>query len=251
MIDFHCHLDLYRNAKGIIKEADSRAIDILAVTTTPKAWTGTKKLIGDRKRIRVAIGLHPELVPERYSEVALLEHYLPETRYVGEIGLDGSAHMRGSFDLQERVLVRILKACEADGKKIISLHSRRAANAVIDALMHAPKSGTPILHWFSGSIKELDRAISTGCWFSVGPLMLKSAKGRRLVELMPAGRVITETDAPFAQIDGEPLMPWDVARTYPQLAEIWQCQVDEVASRLSQNFNTLLSGNSVFPSTAP
>lgn len=241
MIDFHCHIDLYPNAKAIIDEADARGTYILAVTTTPKAWTGTKKLIGKRKRIRVALGLHPELVPERHSEIALLEHYLPETRYVGEIGLDGSNHMRGSFELQERVLSRILKACEADGKKIISLHSRRAANGVVDALLQAPRSGTPILHWFSGSIRELDRAINAGCWFSVGPAMLKSAKGRKLVENMPADRVITETDAPFAQIDGEPLMPWDVARTYPYLAEIWQSPVDAIAFRLRQNLKALLA----------
>ena len=241
MIDFHCHIDLYPNANAIIEEADARGAYILAVTTTPKAWTGTKQLIGNRKRIRVALGLHPELVPERHGEVPLLEHYLPETRYVGEIGLDGSSHMRGSFELQERVLARILKACEADGKKIISLHSRRAANGVIDALLQAPKSGTAILHWFSGSVKELDRAISSGCWFSVGPLMLNSAKGRKLVELMPAERIITETDAPFAQIGGEPLMPWDVARTYPYLAEMWQCHIDEIAPKLRRNLKALLA----------
>jgi TatD DNase family protein len=241
LIDFHCHIDLYPNAKAIIEEADARGAYILAVTTTPKAWTGTKKLVGKRKRIRVGLGLHPELVPERHNEVALLEHYLPETRYVGEIGLDGSSHMRGSFDLQERVLVRILRACEAEGKKVISLHSRRAANGVIDALLQAPNAGTPILHWFSGSIKELDRAIQAGCWFSVGPLMLNSAKGRKLVELMPAERVITETDAPFAQIKGCPLMPWDVTLTYPILADIWQCHVDEIPKRLKKNLKTLLA----------
>ena len=117
MIDFHCHLDLYPNARAVIEEADARGAFVLAVTTTPKAWTGTKQLIGNRKRIRVALGLHPELVPERHNEVPLLEHYLPETRYVGEIGLDGSSHMRGSFELQERVLTRILQACEKDKKK--------------------------------------------------------------------------------------------------------------------------------------
>lgn len=241
MIDFHCHIDLYRNAKAIIEEADARGAYILAVTTTPKAWTGTKQLIGDRKRIRVALGLHPELVPDRHAEVPLLEHYLSETRYVGEIGLDGGSHMRGSFVLQERVLARILKACEADGKKIISLHSRRAANGVIDALLDSPKAGTPILHWFSGSVAELDRATSAGCWFSVGPVMLRSAKGRRLVELMPADRVLTETDAPFAKIQGKSLMPWDVQLAYSYLAKIWNRSEQEVASQLKCNLKALLA----------
>jgi TatD DNase family protein len=241
LIDFHCHIDLYPNAKAIIEEADARGAYILAVTTTPKAWTGTKQLIGDRKRIRVALGLHPELVPDRHAEVPLLEHYLSETRYVGEIGLDGGSHMRGSFDLQERVLVRILKACEADGKKIISLHSRRAANGVIDALLDAPRAGTPILHWFSGSVAELDRATSAGCWFSVGPVMLGSAKGRRLVELMPADRVLTETDAPFAQIKGRSLMPWDVQLAYSYLAKIWNRSEQEVVGQLKRNLKKLLA----------
>ncbi|MDK2770230.1 MAG: TatD family hydrolase [Sphingomonas sp.] len=241
MIDFHCHIDLYPNAKAIIEEADARGSYILAVTTTPKAWTGTKQLIGDRKRIRVALGLHPELVPDRHAEVPLLEHYLPESRYVGEIGLDGGSHMRGSFELQERVLARILKACEADGKKIISLHSRRAANGVIDALLDAPRAGIPILHWFSGSVVELDRAISAGCWFSVGPVMLNSAKGRRLVELMPADRVLTETDAPFAQIQGKSLMPWDVQLAHSHLAKIWNQSEQEVVGQLKRNLKTLLA----------
>jgi TatD DNase family protein len=240
LIDFHCHIDLYPNAKAIIEEADARGAYILAVTTTPKAWTGTNKLVGNRKRIRVGLGLHPELVPERHGEVALLEHYMPETRYVGEIGLDGSSHMRGSFELQERVLVRILKACEADGNKIISLHSRRAANGVVDALQDAPRAGTPILHWFSGSVSELDRAINAGCWFSVGPLMLGSSKGRRLVELMPVDRVLTETDAPFAQLHGKPLMPWDVQLAYAHLAKIWGLSEPEVVIRLRENLKALL-----------
>jgi len=57
--------------------------------------------------------------------------------------------------------------------------------------------GTPILHWFSGSVSELDRAIEMGCWFSVGLPMARSARGLAHIAPIPHGRLSTETDAPF------------------------------------------------------
>jgi TatD DNase family protein len=120
------------------------------------------------------------------------------------------------------------------------MHSRRAATQVLDALEAERGAGTPILHWFTGTTRELDRAIALGCWFSVGPLMLRSAKGRALVSLMPPDRVLTETDAPFAQIDGKPLMPWDVCLAYPDLASLWGCEPSAVPARLRANLRNLV-----------
>jgi len=115
--------------------------------------------------------------------------------------------MRGSFTLQETTFTRILQHCADAGGKVMSLHSRRAASGVLDALEAYPKAGTPILHWFSGTARELDRAVRLGCWFSVGPPMLASSKGRALAAAMPKERMLTETDSPFTQVRGAPLMP--------------------------------------------
>jgi len=248
VIDFHCHIDLYPDPRAVLAGADARGVYVLAVTTTPKAWSGTRKLIGDRQRVRIGLGLHPELAAERHAEVPLFEHLLGETRYVGEIGLDGSPHMKGSFAIQERVLARILAACGASSGRIMSLHSRRAASGVMDLLTAHPTAGVPILHWFSGSVKELDRAIQLGCWFSVGPIMLTSARSRALVAQMPKERVLTETDAPFAQEGGKPLMPWDVERAHPVLADIWGMSPKSVSEQLRANLRALVEK---FPAELP
>lgn len=240
MIDFHCHIDLFANPSQVLDEVESRGVYLLAVTTTPKAWNAAKKLVGARRRIQVGLGLHPELVPERHAEVPLFEYLLPEAKYVGEIGIDGSPHLKGSFQRQEDVLKRILRACAAGGGRIMTLHTRRAASGVLDALASEPKAGTPILHWFSGTQRELSRAIDLGCWFSVGPAMLSSAKGIKLVELMPRERILTETDAPFGTMGGKPLMPWDVVLAYPSLAEIWNCPQDKVSEQLLNNLRRLV-----------
>ena len=75
----------------------------------------------------------------------------------------------------------------------------RASGAVLDRLQAYRDAGIPVLHWFSGPRRDLECAIELGCWFSVGPAMLRSRTGRALAALMPRDRVLTESDGPFAQ----------------------------------------------------
>jgi TatD DNase family protein len=239
LIDFHCHVDLFPDPLAVLSGIEERNLYVLAVTTTPKSWKGTRRLIGQRKRVRVALGLHPELAGERAGELPLFEHFLQEAEYVGEIGLDGSAHVKGSFGVQERVLLKILQLCRSAGGRIMSLHTRRAANDVLDLLAAHQGAGTPILHWFSGTLSQLERANGLGCWYSVGPKMLGSTKGRGLAAAMPKDRVLTETDSPFAKDGSKPLMPWEVSKTYPVLAEMWNCSEVEVEQQLRNNLRKL------------
>lgn len=239
MIDFHCHLDLYPDPEAVAARASAAGVYVLAVTTTPRAWAGTNARLAKFPRIRIALGLHPQVVHERHQEVARLCELIGETRYVGEIGLDASPEHAASLELQRSVLNRILSECAANGGRILSLHSRGAASAVLNALEAHPRAGLPVLHWFSGTRKELDRAIRLGCWFSVGPAMLRSEKGRKLAEAMPRERVLTETDGPFASEGKLPLMPWDVSIAEERLAELWQCTAREVEERLTRNLRAL------------
>jgi TatD DNase family protein len=239
LIDFHCHIDLYSDPEAVLAEVDARGTYVLAVTTTPKAWRGTKKLVGDRKRVRVALGLHPEIVSQRHQEVPLLCGLLPEARYVGEIGIDGSPPHRESLDLQKTVFDRIVRECANLGGRIMTIHSRGAATAVLDVLERQPDAGTPILHWFSGTVKELERAIELGCWFSIGPAMLRSRKGRELAAAMPFDRLLTETDAPFARDGDNPLMPWQAYDCLGDLETISSIPRTELASRIKGNLRRL------------
>ena len=122
----------------------------------------------------------------------------------------------------------------------MSIHSRRAASAVLDRIEAFPLAGTPILHWFSGSNKDLDRAIESGCWFSVGPAMLAGERGRRLTSRMPRERILTESDGPFARVDGVSLNPWDVGLAERALAEVWDVSKEKVSDVLRSNLKTLI-----------
>lgn len=239
MIDFHCHLDLYPNPLQVARDCAKWGIYVLSVTTTPSAWTGTVGLAEGASRIRTALGLHPQLAHQRKSELGLFEQLLPQARYVGEIGLDGSPECRAYWEDQITVFGYILSACVDAGGRVLSIHSRRAASAVLDKLEAQPAAGTPVLHWFSGTIREMQRAIKLGCWFSIGPAMLASEKGRALTAKMPPDRIVTETDGPFAQIDGNSAFPWDCARVVPILTSLWDKPPGAVEEQLRINLRRL------------
>ncbi|MGO4718840.1 TatD family hydrolase [Stenotrophomonas sp. 2MCAF14_2] len=76
-----------------------------------------------------------------------------------------------------------------------------------DALERQPEAGWPTLHCFSGSKRELARAVEMAYRFSIGPAMLLSERGRKLVQLMPPDGVLTETDGPFVHLDGRAFLP--------------------------------------------
>lgn len=239
MIDFHCHLDLYPSPLTICDECDRRGMYVLSVTTTPSAWSGTSALASGKRRIRTALGLHPQLAHERKRELALFDSLVAQTRYVGEIGLDGAPDLRMHWKDQTHVFDHILATCSAAGGRTMSIHSRRAATSVLDSLEKHRAAGTPVLHWFSGTRRELERAIHLGCWFSVGLGMLSSNKGKALIGLMPKDRILTESDGPFARIDGAPALPWNVENALKALSKIWAAPVNDVKEILHRNLRRL------------
>lgn len=239
MIDFHCHLDLYPDPKSVVTECIARNLYVLSVTNTPSAWVGSSRLSNGSTRIWTALGLHPQIAHERKGELPLFEQLLPETRYVGEVGLDGTPEFRRYWPDQILVFTKILEICTRSGGKILSIHSRQAATPVLDALEAHPGAGTPILHWFSGTQRELERAIKLGCWFSVGLSMLSGAKGKTLIAKMPIDRVLTESDGPFAQVDKRAALPSDTDRAASVLAIVWNKPVEEVRKQLFVNLSHL------------
>jgi len=240
VIDFHCHLDLFPNPAAVCDECKRRNMYVLSVTTTPSAWKNTAALAADAKRIRTALGLHPQLAHERSNELELFDRFISETRYVGEVGLDGAPEFRKHWQVQLNVFEHVLEKCQSLGGRVLSIHSRRASGAVLDRLERFRDAGTPILHWFSGSLRDLDRAVELGCWFSVGPAMLGSENGKKLVQRIPSERILTESDGPFAQLNDQPVMPWHVERAIHELSAIWLLPPAKVAKTIDNNLRSLL-----------
>ena len=87
-VDTHCHVDLFPSPQSIVEKAEAERINTIAVTNAPSVFHFTQSLAKLCRFVRPALGLHPELVRTHGNELDRFVELLPQTRYIGEIGLD-------------------------------------------------------------------------------------------------------------------------------------------------------------------
>ena len=238
--DTHFHLDLYPDPRSLLLQIEASRTHTVAVTNTPSVFPSTATLVSGARYVRPAIGLHPELAAERRGELDLFWQHLPTTRYVGEIGLDyvtqdlhDRAHQRHVFD-------EIIERCDAAGDKVLTVHSRRAESDVIGAIGEGFR-GSVILHWYSGSLKNLKIAVERGFYFSVNPAMARGKRFPALLDRIPRDRLLLETDGPFVTVEKRPAVPDDTLGVVRRVADLWDVADDEAAHVIYQNFRCLLA----------
>lgn len=241
MMDLHCHVDLYPDHGEILSGIENSGYCVLSVTTVPSAFKGTVTLTENLTNCRTALGLHPQLAHQRLNELPLFDSLCGDTRYIGEVGLDGSRGYAEHIEAQQLVFEHILnKCCEFDDK-ILTIHSLNAVDEVLELLNKYPKSGTPILHWFLATKKQVNNAVDLGCYFSVGPAMINSDRAKKVISWLPQNRVLLETDGPFAKTDGKPAMPSDVVLVIRFLSELWGKTIEQVQEDLKLTLKNLVS----------
>jgi TatD DNase family protein len=247
LVDFHCHLDLYPDLGAAIGECERKRVYTLAVTTTPKAWPRNRDLAAPTRYVRAALGLHPQLVAERANEISLWEEYLPQAKYVGEVGLDAGPKFYRTIDLQKTIFKHILQCCARTGGKVLTVHSVRSAAAVMDLIEdHLPiGNNSVVLHWFSGSRSDARRAVELGCYFSVNANMMETERGRNLVYTLPLDRILTETDGPFTRVGDRFRRPEDVCDVLYAVAQVHHLTSEEMAERVSANLRRVALVESV------
>lgn len=243
LVDFHCHLDLYSDFKVAVHAAEAAEVYTLGVTTTPRAWPRNLELTRDKKFVRAALGLHPQLVGEFPRDVEAWDAYFDQTRYIGEVGLDASPRFYKTLSQQREIFSHVLQRCaQGVDPKVLSIHSVRSAKLVLDEIERQlpTRKHTVILHWFSGTAAELQRAIELNCYFSVNAAMLDGERRQRLVKQIPLERLLTETDGPFTTCAGRAAEPADVSATVGALATALKLMKTEMGLRVYKNLRTLL-----------
>lgn len=239
-MDLHCHLDLYPNPLELAHIVNERCEFTLLVTTSPKAWIATSQRMQLFTNIQTALGLHPEIAHLKHDELPLFIENIKKTRFIGEIGLDGSTKYKETFRIQTEIFEKVIAECNSQGGKIISIHSRGAVKEVLNILVRNPNCGVPILHWYSGNLKDLNIAIKLGCRFSIGLKMIRSNKGYEIVKRIPKELLLLETDGPFVKINNNFVYPWETEQILPYLMDIWSVNKEQCNCQLQMNLNQLL-----------
>lgn len=193
LYDTHFHLDLQDDKSKAIENIAKNGIYTIAMTNLPDLYQ-KETLLYDQKYIRIALGFHPELVHEYPNKIPVMWKHLAEARYIGEVGLDftDKSHAKEQIAFFSELIAR----CKNDTNKIISIHSREAEKEVID-IIGTDFKFTPILHWYSGTIRNLKIACERGYYFSVNLSMTRTKKFAQMLECIPNDKLLLETDSPF------------------------------------------------------
>ena len=201
LFDMHCHLDFDADPRALADGLAACGTVALSMTVTPAGFDRAARLLAPCPNVRVGAGLHPWCVEEGPAGEAAAERAAANagaSRYVGEVGLDFSPKHVATRGAQVAAFDRIAAACAAEGGKVLSIHAVRSAGTVLDVLERhgVLDGGACLFHWFSGTYDELQRAAKLGCFFSVGPHMLASKRGRAYAQAIPRDRLLLETDEP-------------------------------------------------------
>ena len=133
MIDSHCHLDRYDDARSVAEEAERKGVFTIAVTNLPSHFRAGLPHVRRWPKVRLALGLHPLAAADHSRELADFETYFATTSFIGEVGLDFSREGRGTKRRQLdsfRFVARLL----SEAPKVVSLHSRGAEEDVLTVL---------------------------------------------------------------------------------------------------------------------
>ena len=241
LVDAHCHVDLYSDPAGLLRAIDKAGIHVITVTNIPSVFPANAELARPFERVYVALGLHPELVKSHHAELSGFERLLHETRFIGEVGLDYTTNDKEERARQREVFGTVLERCASVGEKVLTIHSRRAASDVISMVGHGYPCCT-ILHWFSGTPKQLSMAADAGSYFSVNVAMTRSKKGQDLIARMEPEWVLTESDGPFVRTGQVPEDPSGITAVIEHLAAAWGETYEYARAQILTNFKQAMSG---------
>jgi TatD DNase family protein len=256
VIDSHCHLadDAFtEDARDAIDRARAsgltHALCIVAAENSVEA-SRAKGLSEMWPGLRFAVGLHPHQAAQfagRESEVAQLVRTglakNPETRAIGEIGLDYHYDFAPRNVQHDVFRVQIRLARELDLPIII--HTREAEDDTL-TILRDESGGTirGVLHCFTGTRRLAEEGLALGLHISFAGIITfpKAAELRELVPLVPDDRLLCETDSPYlapTPYRGKRNEPAWVVRVAEELARVRGVSEERLKAQVSANFDAL------------
>lgn len=207
--DSHCHLQDDRfdsdRESVIVRAAEAGVQEIVVIGSDPETAAAARTLVAeavgrqDWPKLWFTAGLHPHEA-SRWSPATrrAVEAELDRGALAfGEIGLD--FHYDNSPRAIQRAAFEEQLAMARERDLPVVVHSRDAEDETLDALGASGVAAERIvLHCFTGSRAMLERAVERGYYVSFsGIATFGSFDSPTLVPVVPADRILVETDAPY------------------------------------------------------
>ncbi len=226
MIDSHTHLDFCAppSAELVAAAREVGVSRIVTVGTTSESCRAAIAAAEQFEGVYAAIGRHPneaagfdEVVLEELRELAAHEKCVA----IGETGLDYYRDHAPRED-QRRAFAAQIALARALEKPVV-IHTRAAEDETLAALSELTDGLCVILHCFTMSSRLSECVAHRDWWFSfAGNATFPKAQDLRdAARVVPAERLLVETDAPFLApqpVRGKPNQPAYVVHTAEAIA---------------------------------
>lgn len=201
--DSHNHLQDERLAphrEAVLERASNAGVTgMLCCGSAESDWATVRDLARSLPAVIPAFGLHPWYATDRSPAwlESLRDLLRDPSAGVGEIGLDRALDP-ATFPAQEEVFLAQVRLA-AELHRPVSLHCRRAWGRLMELLDRQgwPPDGV-VLHSYSGGAELVTPLVRRGAFFSFSGAITHGAnrRGREAIPVIPADRLLIETDAP-------------------------------------------------------
>ncbi len=209
LVDTHCHLDVSRFAADraeVLARAVDAGVGVMIIPAIgPHAWDGLLEWAAKEPRVRVALGIHPQFLPELNAadddrHLARLESLMRTgpACAIGECGLDGGTAEVVGWERQRAIFDAHLEIARRCARPVLA-HALHAQERMLEALSDQPPLPRPVvLHSYSGSGEMVPRFAALGCYFSFAGAVTRprARKPLEAARAVPPDRLLLETDSP-------------------------------------------------------
>ena len=260
LIDTHSHIyaeEFDADRDEVVSRAEKAGVGLMLLPAIDgESYDRQEALAASRPDLfRQMMGLHPTSVDENFEASLDLAHNrlfsIPD-KYIGigEIGLDfywDTTFREQQIEVLEQQTVW---AKELDKPIVLHLRNGKDGNAETDAyaevfclLERCNYNGRGIMHCFSGTLKDAQRAVEMGFLIGIGGVVTyKKSALPDIVRVLPLESIVLETDSPYlAPVPhrGQRNESAYVSIVAQKVAEIKGISFDEVADATTDNARRL------------
>lgn len=216
VLDSHCHLqdeDFAADREEVYRRARNEGVGLIVPGYTMASSEAALKFAAEHQDTWALVGIHPhDSKDRRAADVDQLRTWVeenPKVVGIGEIGLDYH-YDHSPRDTQRDVFQEQLELARTLDVPA-SVHTREAEEdtwEIISRVGH--RRG--VIHCFTGTRAFAEQMLDFGWYISFsGAITFKNARDlRHVVEAVPLGRILVETDSPYLSP-----VPWRGQRNEP------------------------------------
>jgi TatD DNase family protein len=255
MIDSHCHLADEAFADDldsvIARARDAGLTGALCILSAAddKESAAAAKVRALWSEVRFSVGIHPHKAGdfvgrlEEASRIVRQGVVKEGARAIGEIGLDYHYDF-SPRDVQQSVFRTQLGLAVELGLPVI-IHTREATDDTFAVLREAGPSLRGVFHCFTGDAAMAREALDMGFYVSLAGIVTfpRAEALREVATLVPADRLLIETDAPYlapVPLRGKRNEPAFVGHVAQTIAALRGVPAGDLGAQVARNFATLL-----------